>query len=62
MKADKKFDCVEMKNRIQEELLQEYDRRKDEFASYADFISKTLRESPWARELQDKLRSKSKAA
>ena len=31
-KKNKKFDCVEMKNAIQQQLRQEYERRKNEFA------------------------------
>jgi len=37
----KSFDCVEMKTRIQRELREEYESRKEEFASYADFINAT---------------------
>ena len=50
----KTFDCVAMKNRIQEQLMEEYESRKDEFASYAEFIVATadrsaLVRSWWAR-------------
>jgi len=31
--------CVEMKSRTQRGLLEEYERRKGEFSSYADFIN-----------------------
>ena len=41
----KTFDCVDMKNRIQQQLRQEYEERKAEFASYAEFINKTSSES-----------------
>ena len=41
----KTFDCVEMKNRIQAERLAEYEARKDEFASYIDFINAREKES-----------------
>jgi hypothetical protein len=41
----KTFDCVEMKNRIQRELRQEYEARKSQFASYADFINASANES-----------------
>ena len=44
-RKQKAFDCVEMKNRIQKELMQEYEARKDEFSSYADFIVATARDS-----------------
>jgi len=39
------FDCVEMKNGIQENLRQEYEARKAEFASYTDFLNSTANES-----------------
>jgi len=46
MVADKKpFDCVEMKNRIQAKRLAEYESRKDEFASYLDFINAKVKDS-----------------
>lgn len=35
----KTFDCVEMKRRAQELLQAEYEARKGEFASWADFIN-----------------------
>ncbi len=44
----KKFDCVEMKRKVQEKLMAEYEARKDEFPSYADFIrSKAKLSSLW---------------
>lgn len=47
MKAKTKtFDCVEMKNRIQRELMQEYEARKGEFSSYAQFIRATADADP----------------
>ena len=45
MATEKAFDCVEMKNRVQRELRKEYEARKDEFASYADFVNATAEES-----------------
>ena len=41
----KTFDCVEMKNRIQRDLRQEYEIRKTEFDSYIDFLRTTANES-----------------
>ena len=41
----KTFDCVEMKKHIQQELREEYEARKTEFSSYADFINATADES-----------------
>ncbi len=34
----KRFDCVEMKRRAQEQLLAEYEARKGEFGAYWQFI------------------------
>lgn len=58
-KADKKFDCVEMKNRIQQDLLREYERRKDEFSSYGDFIRRTVAESDEIRQWRTRMRKES---
>lgn len=41
----KTFDCVEMKNRVQRDLKQEYDSRKAEFTSYVDFLNSTANKS-----------------
>lgn len=46
----KTFDCVAMKNRIQAGLMQEYQARKGEFSSYADFIAASVREHEWCRQ------------
>lgn len=51
----KTFDCVEMKNRIQRELMAEYQSRKDEFSSYADFIVGTADESEQIRAWREKI-------
>ena len=44
-KTKKTFDCVEMKNRIQRQLRDEYEARKAEFSSYADFVNATVEQS-----------------
>ena len=54
----KTFDCVEMKNRIQAQIMAEYEARKDEFASFVDFINKTAGESEWVRRMRKKFRQK----
>ena len=54
-RTNKKFDCVEMKNAIQQQLRQEYERRKNEFASYVDFINSTVNESDEIRRFREKL-------
>jgi hypothetical protein len=51
----KSFDCVEMKNRIQVERLAEYEARKGEFASYADFINARVKDSELMKIVQEKL-------
>jgi hypothetical protein len=60
-KTNKKFDCVEMKNAIQQQLRQEYERRKNEFASYVDFINSTVNESDEIRRFREKLTKPSHA-
>ncbi len=56
MKTGKKtFDCIRLKRRIQKELMDEYLARKDEFASYGDFIVKTADESERIRAWREKI-------
>ncbi len=56
MKTRKKtFDCIQLKRRIQKELLAEYEARKDEFASYAEFIVKTADESEQIRDWRERI-------
>ena len=52
----KTFDCVEMKHRVQREVQKEYERRKAEFSSYAEFINKSLDESAWGKSAKSKLK------
>ena len=51
----KAFDCVEMKRKAQERLRREYEERKSEFASYADFINKKAEDSPLWKKMQAKI-------
>jgi len=51
----KKFDCVQMKNRIQRELRKEYEASKAKFTSYADFLNATANESEEIRIFRDKV-------
>ena len=53
----KAFDCVEMKNRIQRELMAEYEARKNEFSSYAEFIVATANESDEIRAWRERIAS-----
>ena len=50
----KTFDCVQMKRRIQQELQAEYEARKQEFPSYADFLEAKANESPWVRQQRER--------
>jgi len=45
----KTFDCVEFKRQAQGRLRAEYEGRKAEFASYADFLEAKVLEDGWAR-------------
>ena len=50
----KTFDCVAMKDRIQAELIAEYESRRGEFPSYMAFIQATAAESDWVRQLRER--------
>ena len=50
----KTFDCVEMKNRIQAEIMADYRAHKDEFASFVAFIHARAGKSRFAREMRKK--------
>lgn len=50
----KTFDCVEMKRDIQGKLRTEYESRKGEYASYADFLQDKAAGSPWVRKMREK--------
>lgn len=54
-KKAKTFDCVEMKRRIQADLMAEYESRKDQYSSFADFIHKTAASDFKIRAFQDKV-------
>jgi len=45
--ANKTFDCVRMKRDAQERLSAEYEARRAEFASYAEFLQAAVTESEW---------------
>ena len=49
-------DCVAMKRRAQEELLAEYESRKDEFSTFADFLHAIADESQWIMMIRAKVR------
>ncbi len=54
----KKYDCVEFKREAQRKLLNEYEKRKDEFDSYFDFIERKATESEWIRNVEKKFSKK----
>lgn len=57
MKAkSKNFDCVEMKNQAQVQLMREYESRKAEFDSYEDFILSTVDEDSEIAALRKKIK------
>ena len=45
----KTFDCVDMKDGIQRNLVEEYRARKNEFSSYVDYLHASLHENEWSR-------------
>ena len=52
----KTFDCVEMKQRAQRELMAEYQARRGEFSSYAEFLRITARNDQEIRQWRKSLR------
>ena len=55
MTKKKPFDCVEMKHKAQKRLQVKYEARKNEFSSYAEFITATASESPEIQKFLDKV-------
>jgi hypothetical protein len=51
----KKFDCVQMKNSIQRDLMRQYEAEKAQFSSYADFLNATADKSEEIRVFRDKV-------
>ena len=60
--TNKDFDCVDMKNDAQRKIQEEYEQRKSEFKSFADFLHAKAKESPWQREILEKARSRHKVS
>jgi hypothetical protein len=56
-KKTKTFDCVDMTNRIQAEMLAEYEAHKDEYPSFAEFVKARTDDSEWVRGVREKLAS-----
>lgn len=51
MAKTKRFDCVEMKRRAQEQLLAEYKNKKEKFSSYRQFLDFQAKQSAWQSRL-----------
>ncbi len=47
----KTFDCVEMKNRIQAEILADYESRPGEFRSFVDYVRAVSTDSDYVRQM-----------
>ena len=56
MGKTKTFDCVEMKRQAQARLWAEFERRRDEFASYVDFINARVHESERTARVLERLK------
>lgn len=58
IKTCKKFDCVEFKCQSQIKLMQEFEKRKDEFISYMEFIKTKVREDKWSQQIWNRIGGK----
>ena len=58
--ATKAFDCVEMKNRIQAQLLAEYEAHKAEYASFAEFLARRNERDEWVRNARAKIQRRAR--
>lgn len=47
----KTFDCVEMKRRAQDQLLAEFEKQKERFSSYRQFLDFQAKQSAWQSRL-----------
>ena len=59
-KTKKKFDCVEMKNRIQQKQFKDYIGSSDQFETFDDFIEQRIKENAWCRQAIRRIKSSSK--
>jgi len=55
MSDDRIIDGVKLKDEIQRKLQEEYEARKSEFSSYAEFIRAKAGESEYVRKLKEKM-------
>ena len=51
----KTFDCVTMKHDAQQAIQAEWQRRKEQFDSYEQFLRATLQQSAWGRKVLKRL-------
>ena len=52
----KSFDCVEMKDHIQAQLLAEYEASKDKCPSFVEFLRSRNDQNEWVRKARAKFR------
>lgn len=52
----KTFDCVEMKRRIQAEMMSDYLAHRDEHTSYVTFVEARANASDWVRRMRGKFK------
>ena len=55
----KTFDCVEMKRRVQERIMAEYEAARDRYSSYTEFLQDTARSSEWMQSMLARLKAES---
>ncbi len=56
----KTFDCVEMKRKAQEMLQDEFDSRRQEFATFTEFLNAKAKESDWVASILGRFSDPSK--
>ena len=52
----KSFDCVGMKNRIQSEMMSEYENQKEKFPSFVAFVKSKTAQSEWVQRVKAKIK------
>jgi len=58
----KKFDCVEMKNKIQAKMFADFEAHKNEYASFADYVKSQADKSPWVQRMRKKVNATIRAS
>lgn len=59
---NKTFDCVEMKTRIQQAIMAEYEAEKDRWPSFVDFIKSRNERSDVVHNIRNRLHDPSRDA